>query len=105
MRFKENLNDFVCYLRLGSNPDKIFTEEAMHKHLRRFGKFGLIVALWMLAATTAESSSKLKFEETCGKLQDAKQSDDNPFISDRSIERFNSRIRGVIADMVRLGYI
>lgn len=101
----ENIIDFVCGFRLGSDPDKIFPETLMKEHLRKFAKFGLIMALWMLAATTCDSSTKINLDESCERFEDGKKIDKNPFISNRSLETFTSRMRGVIADMVRLGYI
>lgn len=89
---------------MGSNPEKIFPHEMMLEHLRKFAKLGIIIASIVLISMTSEPDTVISLDDVSGDLERI-NSDSNPFITDRSVIEFQKRMRDVIADMNRLGYI
>lgn len=54
---------------------------------------------------TSESGNSLDLDELAENLTNGKEIEENIFVSDNSLNKFNKRLRDVAADMVRLGYI
>lgn len=84
----------------------------MQEHFRRFGQFGLVLAMCLLPMITADRGQELNLDEMSDKFSDYKNGstempelEENPFVSTDSKSRFNKRMRGVVIDMARLGYI
>ena len=75
----------------------------MLEHFRKFAKFGLILATALLPMMTSENA--IDIDEIAEGVQNGRKMESNVFISDKSRSKFNTRMRGVISDMVRLGYI
>lgn len=97
---------------MGSNPEKLFSCELMMEHLRKFGKFGLIMASTLLPTITASRESVMNLDDTSsnensssGELSKLPKLKDHPLISDSSLNRFNKRVRDIAIDMVRLEYV
>lgn len=77
----------------------------MLEHFRRFAKFGLILSTVLLPMITSGGTG-LDLDEISEDLNSGKLPDENPFMSDSAaLNRFNKRVRDVVADMVRLEYI
>lgn len=89
---------------MGSDPEKIFPYEMMLEHLHKFARFGLIVAAMILPIITAEANNKVNLDEIAEDIENGKV-DSNIFCGDNSASKYNERMRGVVVDMVRLGYI
>lgn len=97
---------------LGSDPEQLFPHALMMKHLRKFGKFGLIMASTLLPTITADRDRRINLDEDSSK---DKRNDekppvmpkliDHPLISNSSLKRFNKRLREVAIDMARLEYV
>lgn len=107
-----NLKKCFFHFSLGSNPEKLFSYELMMEHLRKFGKFGLIMASTLLPTITTSRESSMNLDGTSsnqnsssGELSKLPKSIDHPLISDSSLKRFNKRVRDIAVDMVRLEYI
>lgn len=79
--------------RLGSNPEKVFPFSVLQDQLRKFGRFGLANASILLPIMAMEIDGPNSKNQQTGK-QATKLSD-----------AFNRRIRDIVADMYRLGYI
>lgn len=77
----------ICFFRLGSDPDKLFPYTALQEHLRKFGKFGLANASFILPFLIQEHDSDGGFQPS--PLSDV----------------FKKRLRDIVADMYQLGYI
>lgn len=104
--FLQNQIEYDYYnFRLGSDP-KLFTFELMQEHFRKFGKLGLVLSTVLLPMITSEEGSGLDLDG----IGDSKATNDdgpdsNNFISHGSHIKLMERLRDVIIDMVRLGYI
>ena len=78
----------------------------MQEHFHKFGKIGLIFATAVLKVVTAEKGSAIDLDEAAKNMANNKSADDfDSFVSEKSREKFTKRMRDVVADMVRLGYV
>lgn len=74
----------------------------MIEHLRKFGKYGLIMATMVLTVITADSGTRRNLNER-SKLNVKRSSVE--FSSQIARHNYEKRLRDVIIDMVRLDYI
>lgn len=78
----------------------------MLEHLRKFAKYGLILATVLLPVITSEIEFGLDFDEFAKGIEDGTlKTDKDEFVTERSLMNLNKRLRDVIADMVHLNYI
>lgn len=78
----------------------------MELHFRKFAKYGLILATIVLPIITTERGIAIDLDEIANDLENSKNADIfDTFISENSRNKFNKRMRDVVVDMVRLGYI
>lgn len=105
---------FVCF-RLGSDPEKLFPFGALLEQLRKFGKFGLLNATFILPVITKEVDMQLRenFKPRAENLKDeievkleSDSEDELDFDIGRNIsDSYKKRFRDIVSDMYRLGYI
>lgn len=78
----------------------------MQEHFRKFGKYGLILSSALLPMITAEKGNAIDMDEAANDMANNQNSKtfDN-LISETSRDKFSKRMRGVVVDMVRLGYV
>lgn len=78
-----------CF-RLGSDPENVFPYSAMMEHLQKFGKYGLVQASFAIPFIEAEANV-----ENVGTN-----------VPPRGLSKnLKKRLRDIVADMERLGYI
>lgn len=77
----------------------------MLDHFRKFAKFALILSTVLLPMMTSESGNGIDLDEISEDLSNGKEVNENIFISESSMKKFNKRLHDVVADMVRLEYI
>lgn len=78
----------------------------MMEHLRKFGKFALIMASTILPTVTTDSEREMNLSDlSSNNDEELANLQDHPLISKSSLTRFNKRIRDVAIDMVRLEYV
>lgn len=90
--------------RLGTNVEKVYPFDAMKDQLRKFGKFGIVMALMLLPILTSEAGSSPDLDHVAEKGRNG-ESTEHMFSPEETIGHFNKRMRDVIIDMDRLGYI
>lgn len=91
---------------MGSDPATLFPYTLMQEHLQKFGKIGIITASVALPIITAERGKSIDLDEFAEDFAKNENTDAfNSYISDNSREKFNKRMRDVVIDMVRLGYV
>lgn len=103
--FKIFAYSYTFVFRLGSDPEKLFPFELMQDHFQKFGKFGMIMAAMLLPMLTATGGHSVDIDSLCDGIKEGKDIDAEVFISDESRQRLVNRLRGVVIDMVHLGYI
>lgn len=90
----------LLFHRLGSDPAKLFPFDALQDQLRQFGKYGLIMFTLMVPMLTSTADSIPDLDEIAESLQ---HNSDTVFKPDEAV--CHKRMRDVIVDMDRLGYI
>lgn len=96
----------LIFSRLGSDPEKLFPYTLMLDHFRKFAKFGLILSTALLPIITSEDGHGIDIDGISECVQNVKEnSTADVLISEKSRNKYNTRLRGVVSDMVRLGYI
>lgn len=91
--------------RLGSDPDKIFSYDLMMEHFRKYGKLALIFATVMLPVVTAEKGKELNLDVLASQCSDGGGYSMDSIMTEESKIKFHKRLRDVIVDVARLGYI
>lgn len=76
----------------------------MQEQLRKFGRFGLILATILIPIVTKDAGNSLNVDEITNK-GNTNTTFQSLFVSDNSRSKFEKRLRDVIIDMVRLEYI
>lgn len=90
---------------MGSDPEKLYPFELMLKQFSKCGQFGLVLSTTLLPMITSEDGNGIDIDEIAEVIQNGKQVDQDVFISENSRKKFLTRLREVVIDMVRLGYI
>lgn len=105
------LNKFY-FRRLGSLPNKVFPRDALDDQLRRFGRFGILMGIWVIPLFVSDPEDSLDFELIalrCKECRDdpTKEFDTNlvELTSESKKKQLEDRWMGVFEDMYRLGYI
>lgn len=80
----------IFHVRLGSDPEKLFPYELMLKHFHNFGRLALMLVSIMFPLIITEDESGAAVAGQNGIDQSSK---------------VDNRLKDIIADMVRLGYI
>ncbi|CAG9802882.1 unnamed protein product [Chironomus riparius] len=106
--YYEELCSFIQ--RLGSDPEQLFPREAFESHLKKFGKFGLIMAMAVLPLFTSDVDDIPDMEELAEKIKRIgadEEVDKSAFniTTDKTYDRYAERMIGVCEDMYSLGYI
>lgn len=90
---------------MGSDPSKVFPRSAFEDQLKKFGKFGLAMAMMSLPVITNREAvdmdemaeRSLRYDEEAEENMESLKSPPN--------EVYISRMKGVFQDMYDLGYV
>lgn len=93
--------------KLGSDPEKLFSFNDLLGELKRYGRFGLLLAPILLQIITSEPSDipdMDKFAEDMA--NNAKTMDESmaAFSSTATLDKYNQRVRDVVKDGLLLSY-
>lgn len=78
----------------------------MQEHFRKFGKYGLILAMLLLPVITCEERSvELDLDKMSEDILSGKKIDADSYTTEKSRIKFNKRLREIAVDMVRLEYV
>lgn len=97
--------------RLGSDPTKVFPRNVFEEHLKKFGNFGLAMAVVKLPLFTSDPEDSPDMDALAAKITEAQDAseqmkmDEIPFQSAKTIGAYTKRMMGVFQDMCRLEYI
>lgn len=98
---REYYNTLSSFLiELGSNPEELFPYHVLKEHLQTFSVFGLFMAvqiIYLILSDNEEIPDLHNFSSENDALQKMSY-------TLRNIDKYNSRIRGVVTDFVKLGY-
>lgn len=99
------LNKLLLQFRLGSDPQKLFPIAMMHEHLRKCARYGFILATVILPILTTEKEFTLDFDVLGECAENGTLEPGNMLVSERSQKKMYKRLRDIVDDMMRLGYI
>uniref|UniRef100_A0A336JXG8 CSON001337 protein n=1 Tax=Culicoides sonorensis TaxID=179676 RepID=A0A336JXG8_CULSO len=102
-------NSFCKFLkRLGENPEELFPFEKLEKQLKKFGRFGMPMALMLVPIISTETKDLPDFDRMAELMEEFKKGDDMSDeakhymqLSMESAKRVAVRTRDVAIDMVR----
>lgn len=77
----------------------------MMEHFRKYGKIALIYAVVMLQVITAEKGKELNMDDLASQCIDGGGFSMDAIMTEESEIRFHKRLRDVIVDVARLGYM
>lgn len=93
--------------KLGSDPEKLFSFNDLLGELKRYGRFGLILAPILLQIITSNPDDIPDMDEFAENMANNKTTVDESmatFASVSSLEVYNQRVRDVVKDGMLLGY-
>lgn len=96
---------------MGSNPSELYPREVFDDHLKRFGKFGLAMAIMILPIITSKVEDTPDMDELAEKFKEAADigteldTESMSFGKTKGNQEFNDRMRGVLEDMYAFKYI
>lgn len=112
--FKDILNIYYSTLsttirKLGSDPDQLFPFDVLERQLKKFGKYGVLIAPTLLQVITADPTDIPDMDQLSEDIENNKgnKDSDHPksFISSKTQELYNTRVRDVVRDAEAYGYL
>uniref|UniRef100_A0A182JLS5 CHK kinase-like domain-containing protein n=1 Tax=Anopheles atroparvus TaxID=41427 RepID=A0A182JLS5_ANOAO len=91
--------------KLGHNPQEVFPRTALMRQLRRFGRFGILMAVFLVPMLCTRNEDLPDMDEAAEKFQETNSVDMNHFTAHANQSAYHKRMSGVIRDSVRYGYL
>ncbi|CAH1718396.1 unnamed protein product [Chironomus riparius] len=93
--------------RLGSDPAIVFPRDIFESHLKKFGKFGLAMAIILVPMVTSDADDAPEIDDVADAFKDNKdQSGDvMNFTTAKTLKVYEQRMMGIFEDMYNYGYI
>lgn len=100
--------------RLGENPEVVFPFEALEKQLKKFGRFGLIMAFMLIPTMNIQSQDVPDLDEVAKDMKDDVENPDPEKMKKilsrneqfmKGADMLRAKLRDVTLDMAKLGYI
>lgn len=91
---------------MGSDPDKLFPFEALLEQLKKFGKYGVITGSILVSIFLAEPDTIPDLGDLSERLNEYDGAvNDLLKISESAKPEYNRRMRNMMGDAARFGYI
>lgn len=93
--------------KLGSDPEKLFSFNDLLGELKRFGRFGLVLAPILLQIITTKPSDIPDMDQFAEDMANNKKTMDESmaeFANAASLDKYNQRVRDVVKDGILLNY-
>ncbi|CAH1717920.1 unnamed protein product [Chironomus riparius] len=111
--YYDSLSRFI--VRLGSDPEKLFPRHAFDDHLKKFGKFGLIMGVLVLPVFTSDVDEVPDMDEFVSNLNEVEstnEEDNNEavskgvcYVTTKTYPIYAERLLGVCEDLYNFGYL
>lgn len=88
---------------MGSDPEQLFSFEMMQDHFQKYAKYGIILAFLVLPVLTSDPDTEVNLDELADNIANGNETYTS--LSGRYSEMFDKRMRDVVIDSARLGYI
>lgn len=93
--------------KLGSDPEKLFSFNDLLGELKRYGRFGLLLAPILLQIITSEASDIPDMDELAEDFANNTKTMDESmavFSNMGTVDKYNQRVRDVVKDGLLLNY-
>ncbi|XP_055614513.1 uncharacterized protein LOC129760860 [Uranotaenia lowii] len=92
--------------KLGGDATRQFPYTALLRQLRRFGRFGLIMAVFVIPVLCMENADIPDLDQQAEKFKETQEVNMSAFMTTGKAElKYRNRMGGVIRDMVKFGYL
>uniref|UniRef100_A0A9I3FH68 CHK kinase-like domain-containing protein n=1 Tax=Anopheles epiroticus TaxID=199890 RepID=A0A9I3FH68_9DIPT len=91
--------------KLGHNSQEVFPRTAMMRQLRRFAKFGMLMAIFVIPMLCTRNEDLPDMDEAAEKFRETNEMNLDAMSMNSDQVAFRKRMSGVIRDMVRYGYL
>lgn len=96
----------LIFLRLGSDPNKLFPYEALLDQLKQFGKYGVLTGIILIAIFTADPNTIPDLSEFSERVNEYDGAIDNLLkVPEDKQDDYKTRICELIGDAARFGYL
>lgn len=102
---RKNFLDCYFIFRFGSSAAELFPYEELQRQLKQFGRFGLIMASMVLPLFTSAQDELPNLDEMCEEIERNQMLGENIFKFEKTQTLYATKMREIIIDMDRLGYI
>jgi hypothetical protein len=98
--------NFCTYMGVDKNSFK-FSHDNLHKQLKKFGKYGIIMSSFVVPLTQAHTEDLPDFDKISEEIKHETQKDEaKSFLMTKSKDKFiDNRIRDIIYDATAYGYL
>jgi Ecdysteroid kinase-like family len=104
--YHQTLTEFVD--RLGSDGAKLFPFKAFKSQMRKFGRYGLVMATFLIQMLVVPKHDLPDMDQIAKDMAENKIDLDNMAMiqvgDDTSASAYKKRMNGVVRDIIRLGY-
>lgn len=91
---------------MDSDPNKLFPYEALLDQLKRFGKYGILTGIILIAIFTADPDSIPDLSEFSERVNEYEGAIDNLLkVPEDKLDDFQTRVCDLIEDSARFGYL
>lgn len=93
-------------LRLGSDPEQLFSYDDFENELKRFGRFVLLMGTYVMEMIVANVDDTPDLDELCEELKSNEEQTQNLYgvMSDKQNREYDQRINDLFDDCVEMGY-
>uniref|UniRef100_A0A4Y0BSZ1 CHK kinase-like domain-containing protein n=1 Tax=Anopheles funestus TaxID=62324 RepID=A0A4Y0BSZ1_ANOFN len=91
--------------KLGHNPQEVFPRTALVRQLRRYGKFGILMAVFLVPMMCTRPEDLHDMEDAAEKYRDSNELDVKAITTNTNKRAYHTRMSTAIRDMVRYGYL
>ncbi|XP_052869551.1 uncharacterized protein LOC128275177 [Anopheles cruzii] len=93
--------------KLQHDANELFPRSALDEQLRQYGGYGFLMAIFLIPMMCTRNEELPDFEERAHKMQSTDQQLNESFFStsESSHDAYTTRMRGVVRDCIRYGYL
>lgn len=95
---------FLLY-SLGSNADELFPFEDLLNEMKKNGRFGIVMGMMLLPLLTSVADDIPDLDALSEQMNSGEKLDENLFKFEKTDAVYKRKMRDIIVDMDKLGYI
>ncbi|XP_050069191.1 uncharacterized protein LOC126557452 [Anopheles maculipalpis] len=91
--------------KLGHSPQEVFPRTALMRQLRRYGKFGILMAVFLVPMLCTRNEDLIDMDEAAERYRDTNEMDLKGVTMNANKQAYRTRMSAVARDLVRYGYL